>query len=248
MRKGGIFVIALALMLTGCNPHSTEELEQSQKQSDRSEETESDTALRPGTLPDPDEITQPDQSAVGTVETFTIAEKNDQTFTYYFNASTKAERLVLIEFPMDMEETSVELLVLDTTFGGWDGLKDALDKPFDAKILAHKNISCEEGMYAHNATLPGSGMADKYHEGEIVDFNNIVNQTGDVQIYMGSIYHSLPSNTQDAIMNELPSGKFVSILSNIGSTESPQIAGKRAVFEKIYKRFGITEEVSVESR
>ena len=222
------------------------ETESFQSESTLDTEKSSEVADKPGTLPDVSEIEQPNQSKVGEIGTYSFDVYENATFAYYYNKNTQVEKLVLIEYPSERWQTVVKMFVLETSFGGWEGLKNNLTSTFEAKVLAYKNISFEEGMYAHNATIPGSGMAKYYHKVELVDFSKDIHNLSTIQYYLGSIYDTYPNNDSDAVLNEIANGKYVAVLSNMSETESEKIKSDRTVFERIYERFELNELVSVE--
>lgn len=198
---------------------------------------------KPGTLPAVDTIAQPSQEKIGQEIEVGFHLYSEGTFVYYFNASTKSERLVLIEYPKESGKKEAELIVVEPNFGGWTGLRQALDGTFQAKLLAVKNISFEEGMYAHNATLPGSGMEKDFAEGEIVKNLDMLVNNNIEQVYVGAIYDEKPRSESGAVFIAL-SEEYVTILTNASDSASDALESNLEVYERIYERFGLTALVS----
>lgn len=259
MKKVVLFssVVLLIGLLTGCSNATLNETERKNSENELdtgttkemlqgSELSSIEEVVPPGTLPNPDEIQQPNQSIVGNKGIYSLHEYKELAFAYYYNKDTTEERLILVEYPNSIDKTTTQLMVLETDFGGWEGLKRNLTSTFEATVLAYKNITFEEGNYAYNVSLPGSGMKEYYNEGEIVDLHKQFDNLSTVQYYWGSTYDSYPNNPQDAVINELSSGKYVSILSNAGKTESEQLSTKKEIYNRIFERYNLKEIVSVE--
>lgn len=241
MKKSILMMFLFSTLLVGCG--TADDIESSMTEENRSEvlSSEDDTKQpeKPGTLPATDNIEQPNQEKIGQEIEVGLRLYSEGTFVYYFNASTKSERLVLIEYPKEIGEKEAELIVVEPSFGGWTGLRQALEGTFQAKLLAVKNISFEEGMYAHNATLPGSGMETYFAEGEIVkDLDKLVNNNIE-QVYVGAIYNEKPSNQAGGVFISIAE-EYVTILTNAGDLESDALESNLEVYEKIYERFELT--------
>lgn len=258
MKKLGtyIWLCVLISLLCGCSEINRNECEKAEGQNEtevflkdseidtESEETE-ELLDRPGGLEKVEEIQQPDQSIVGNRNKYSFDMFEELAFLYCYNGKTKEERLVLVERPKGIEQRHVKLLVLKTSLGGWNGFKESLTTNFEATVLAYKNITFEEGQYAFAASVPGSGMAKYYNVNEIVDFTKEINNTVDIQYYLGSIYSVYPVNAQDAIVNELESGKYVSVLSNMCEVESEQLLNKIEIYYRIFERFNLQKLVYI---
>ena len=158
--------------------------------------------------------------------------------TDFYNQKSKEERLVLVEGGAGKY---AQLLILETDFKGAVGLKSALDETFQAKLLAYKNISFEEGQYAYNASL-AVGCANE----ERIDLKSDVKNETDNQMYFGSVRSSYPEYPSDVIATELNSGRFVMIATNVNEEESEGLQKNKEIYERIFERFGLEEIVSVE--
>lgn len=241
MKKRIWMMFLFTILLVGCG--TADDIESNKTEENRTEALSSEDSTmqpqKPGTMPSVDNIEQPSQEKIGQEKEVGLCLYAEGTFVYYFNASTKSERLVLIEYPKEIGEKEAELIVVEPSFGGWTGLRQALEGTFQAKLLAVKNISFEEGMYAHNATLPGSGMEKYFAEGEIVkDLDMLVNNNTE-QVYVGALYNQKPSNEAGAVFIAI-SEEYVTILTNASDSVSDALESNLKVYERIYERFGLT--------
>ena len=192
----------------------------------------------PGTLPDVSSIPQPDQSEVTSIGTYSFDIFDITSFAYFYNQKSKEERLVLVEGGAGKY---AQLLILETDFKGAAGLKSALDEIFQAKLLACKNISFEEGQYAYNASL-AVGCANE----ERIDLKSEFKNETDNQMYFGNVRPSYPKYPSDAIVTELNSGRFVMIATNVNEEGSEGLQENKEIYERIFERFGLEEIISVE--
>ncbi len=247
MMKRILIMIVVSLLLTACASNSNGILGQVDKNDDSQKinESENPQPEAPGTLPEVSDLTQPDQSQVGKMGTYSFSTFNQASFGYFYNKDTQKERLVLIGYP-SVGQKQAELIVLETGFGGFDGLKKALVSSFEAKLLACLNISFEEGMYAHNAPFVGSGMESYYNDGESVNLATAQNNSARIQFYLGSMHEQYPASEQGSVVNELSSGKYLVMLANMYAEESKQLLSRKAVYDRIFERFELQEIVSVE--
>lgn len=195
----------------------------------------------PGTLPEVATIPQPDQSEVTSVGTYSFDTFDVTSFAYFYNQKSKEERLVLVEGGAGRAVKYVQLLILETDFGGATGLKSTLNEPFQAKLLAYKNISFQEGQYAYGASL-----AESCANEERIDVNSEFKNEMDYQMYFGNVSSSYPKYPGDAIVTELNSGRFVMIVTNVNEEGSEGLQKAKEVYECIFERFGLKEIVSVE--
>lgn len=264
MKRNIIYLLLISCLISSCSGKRTEALDEgvtseivnsqeignSQETEDLEEvknsEEESVQVLPPGTLPEVSQIPQPDQSIVGELKEYSFDNYENLIFAYYYNEDTKEERMVMIEVPPLLNSKYPKLWILETTFGGWDGLRKHFTLSFEATVLAYKHISFEESEYAYNATVPGSGMAEYYNEGEVMDFSKEINKSNTIEYYLGRICKTCPENTHDTVMNEIENGSYVAVLSNASEVESERLKSRKETFESIYKRFGLKEVISVE--
>ena len=190
----------------------------------------------PGTLPEVATIPQPDQSEVTSVGTYSFDTFDVTSFAYFYNQKSKEERLVLVEGGAGRAVKYVQLLILETDFGGATGLKSALNEPFQAKLLAYKNISFQEGQYAYNASL-AVGCAEE----ERIDLKSEFKNETENQMYFGNVRSSYPEYPSDAIVAELNSGRFAMIATNVKEEESEGLKKNKEIYERIFERFGLDE-------
>ncbi len=195
----------------------------------------------PGTLPDVSTIPQPDQSEVTSVGTYSLDMFDVTSFAYFYNQKSKKERLILVEGGAGRAVKFVQLLILETDFQGATGLKRALNEPFQAKLLAYKNISFQEGQYAYSVSF-----AESCANEERIDVKSEFKNETDNQIYFGNVRSSYPQYPSDAIVTELNSGRFVMIATNVNEEGSEGLQKAKEVYERIFARFGLEEIVSVE--
>ena len=202
---------------------------------------EKKTTTPPGTLPEVASIPQPDQSEVTSVGTYSFDTFDVTSFAYFYNQKSKEERLVLVEGGAGRAVKYVQLLILETDLGGATGLKSALNEPFQANLLAYKNISFQEGQYAYGASL-----AESCANEERIDVNSEFKNEMDYQKYFGNVSSSYPEYPSDAVVTELNSGRFVMLMTNVNEEESEELQKAKEVYERIFERFGLEEIVSVE--
>lgn len=176
-----------------------------------------DHLVPPGTLPEVDRIPKADQSLVGTTVSILFArEQQAIPFHYILDKESGAERLTVVirtdRIPL--------LIVFETDLGGASALRDKMmnEIPFDAKIMAFVNISCEEGrsseIVCHYGETPEENLFQIPDSGEV-----------NGQEFLG-IFGADYQGTLLAIMKGAE-----------GSSASPELQGDFQVFRRIYERF-----------
>lgn len=227
----------LAFSLVSCSSKdSSKEMSTSPTQAATTTPTTS-TIKAPGTLPDVEDIEQPDDSKIGTKAIVNFNTTGESAFIYYYNTETSEERLVCIKRSGDMISNS-SLYVYDTNLQGYEGLRNSLENgSVEATIVANAAISAQEANSLFVSIV--YGQAD-YAE---VEKNLVSSETigeGE-QIFLGAFVANTSGNQMDKFIWSVRSdGTAYMINGAIAGAESQGFANSHQVFEKIVQRYGIS--------
>jgi hypothetical protein len=137
-----------------------------------------------------------------------------------YESKTREERLILFEGEPTMYK-GMGLVVLKTSFGGWNGLRESLFDKFQATILANVNLSIEESQYVYNTSY----RVGDCKEEEILSAEQYFEETEHVLFVIGRVNPD----------------KSVLFLANTDKTESTALKKKSNVYRRIIERFELTE-------
>lgn len=208
------------------------------------------TPVLPGTLPEVDSLPKADTSTVGTRCTLRLLDAENQNFAYYYDAESGRERLVTVPVPQDEDyvfqgETYVlppkaaPLTVYETTLGGPDGLRAALNGEIEATVLAVVNISYQE----IDAVFDGITCQDEETDAlKRLELNSGESVSEGLGRYFGA-NNSKPYPRNEALWQHLPDGQYVLLWEAVKEESNPDNPNMDEIFRNIYERFGIAELV-----
>lgn len=204
--------------------------------------TPSVTHVPPGTLPEVASLPEADPSLVGTQCTLRLMETKNQCFAYYYDEKSGCERLVTVPIPPASDDRIPDygpLTVYETTLGGVDGLREAVNGETEATVLAVVNISFQEIMAAWY------GVLCQYEETDTVKRLALDSKDaaqGDLGRFFGGNIEE-PSGLEGEFCQPLPDGQYVILWEVLEEKNNLNASDMDEIFRRIYKRFGLTELV-----